>query len=153
MHSLRFSWADDGANAEQVRQRLARTFTDQGLRLVNLDAALRVKRHLADVTAHCAEYAARDEFVTREMLYREFVTGELTHLATIHPDAGISSSTVHVFAGQVTGRPVPDRFEGIDAICRLSPAELDRWIAQGRITDAFTLAAVTVARARGLLTT
>lgn len=77
--------------------------------------------------------------------------GELTHLARIHPDAGISSSTVHVYAGQVTGRPVPDRLEGIDAICRLSPAELDRWIAEGRITDAFTLAAVTAARARGLL--
>jgi hypothetical protein len=87
VHSLRFSWTDDGANADQVRQRLARTFTDRGLRLVNLDAArlaldlgvdrdtaLRVKRHLADVTAHCAEYAARDAFVTREVLYREFVT-------------------------------------------------------------------------------
>jgi hypothetical protein len=87
VHSLRFSWTDDGANAEQVRQRLARSFTDQGLRLVNLDAArlaldlgvdrdtaLRIKRHLAEITAHCAEYAARDEFVTRELLYRQFVT-------------------------------------------------------------------------------
>jgi ADP-ribose diphosphatase len=81
------------------------------------------------------------------------IAGELTHLAAIDPDAGISPSTVHVFATQITGRPVPDRFEGFGEIRRLSPAELDQWIAEGRITDAFTLAAVTVARARGLLTT
>ncbi|HEU5159588.1 MAG TPA: hypothetical protein VFU43_21505 [Streptosporangiaceae bacterium] len=91
VHSLRFSWTDEAANAEQVRRRLAHTFTKQGLTLVNLDAAhlaldlgidrdtaLRVKRRLADVNAHCADIAARDEFVTREMLYKEFVTAEGT---------------------------------------------------------------------------
>ncbi|HEX6469241.1 MAG TPA: hypothetical protein VF069_09115 [Streptosporangiaceae bacterium] len=91
VHSLRFSWTDDHANQEQVRQRLATKFTNQSLTLVNLDAArlahdlgtdldsaLRVKSRLADVTARCAERAARDEFVTRELLYREFVTAEGT---------------------------------------------------------------------------
>ena len=79
------------------------------------------------------------------------VPGELAHLGAIHPDAGITSSAVHVFAAQVTGRPAPDRLEGIDEVRRLSLAELDRWIAEGRITDAFTLAAIAIARSRGLL--
>jgi hypothetical protein len=101
VHSLRFSWTDDSANQEQVRHRLATRFTNQALTMVNLDAArlaldlgtdldtaLRVKGRLSDVTARCADYAARNEFVTREVLYREFVTAEGTAPALGRYDRG-----------------------------------------------------------------
>lgn len=87
VHSLRYSWDDPRANAEQIRKRLAGEFTRRAQTLVNLhgptlatdlgvdlDAALKIKSRLADVTARCADLAARDEFATRERLYAEFVT-------------------------------------------------------------------------------
>ena len=101
VHSLRFSWTDDSANQEQVRHRLATRFTNQALTLVNLDAArlaldlgtdldtaLRVKGRLSEVTARCADHAARNEFVTREMLYKEFVTADGTAPALGRYDRG-----------------------------------------------------------------
>jgi hypothetical protein len=87
VHCLRYSWDDPRANAEQIRKRLAGEFTRRAQTLVNLhgptlagdlgvdtDTALKIKARLADVTARCAELAARDEFATRERLYAEFVT-------------------------------------------------------------------------------
>lgn len=76
---------------------------------------------------------------------------ELVHLGTVHPDAGTSASAVEIFAARVAGLPDPDPIEGIDDVRLLPPAELDRWIADGRIRDGFTLAACALARARGLL--
>ncbi|HEU5159589.1 MAG TPA: NUDIX hydrolase [Streptosporangiaceae bacterium] len=93
-----------------------------------------------------ADTAARE---LREELGVE--CAELAPLGVIHPDAGISFSSVHVFAGQVAGRPVPDRLEGIDEVRRLSAGELDQWVAEGRITDACTLAAIALARSHGML--
>lgn len=87
VHSLRYSWDDPRANAEQIRRRLAGEFTRRAQTLVNLDGpslaldlgvglddALRIKGRLREVTARCADLAARDEFATRERLYSEFVT-------------------------------------------------------------------------------
>ncbi|HZB29117.1 MAG TPA: hypothetical protein VE465_03020 [Streptosporangiaceae bacterium] len=101
VHSLRFSWTDDRANQDQVRHRFATRFTNQALTLVNLDAArlaidlgtdldtaLRIKNRLSDVTARCADYAARNEFATRERLYKEFVTAEGTAPALGRYDRG-----------------------------------------------------------------
>ena len=102
VHSVRFSWADDGINAAQVRQRLAARFTNQAMTLVNLDAprlaldlgsndldyVLRVKRRLVDITARCAELAADNALATREVLYRNFVTADGTDPALGRYDAG-----------------------------------------------------------------
>lgn len=76
---------------------------------------------------------------------------ELIPLGELHPDAGISSVSVPLFAARATGTPEPDPIEGIDDVRLLRPAELGAWIAEGRITDAFTLAACAIARARGLI--
>ncbi|HEY3687400.1 MAG TPA: NUDIX hydrolase [Streptosporangiaceae bacterium] len=75
----------------------------------------------------------------------------LTHLGTVHPDTGISAAAVEVFLAAVDGPPVPDAAEGIDDVRRVSPAELGEWIADGRVSDGFTLSACALARARGLL--
>jgi ADP-ribose pyrophosphatase len=76
---------------------------------------------------------------------------ELVYLGPIHPDTGLSPSAMHVFTAPVTGAPEAERLEGIDEVRRLSPAELDLWITEGRISDAPTLAAIAIARSRGLL--
>ena len=76
---------------------------------------------------------------------------ELVYLGPIHPDTGLSPSAMHIFAAQVTDDPRADRLEGIDEVRRLSPAELDLWIAEGRISDAPSLAAIAITRSRGLL--
>ncbi|MQA93310.1 MAG: hypothetical protein GEV11_01250 [Streptosporangiales bacterium] len=92
--------------------------------------------------AHTAERELAEEL--------RLATAELIPLGEVHPDAGISGSAVPVFAARATGRPEPDPVEGLDDVRLLSPAKLDAWIAQGLITDAFTLAACAMARARGL---
>lgn len=76
---------------------------------------------------------------------------DLTHLGTVHPDAGVSAAAVELYLATVTGDPVPDRLEGIDDVRTLSSAELGAWVAGGRISDAFTLSAYAMATARGLL--
>jgi ADP-ribose pyrophosphatase len=83
-------------------------------------------------------------------------SAELVYLGLIHPDTGLSPSAMHVFAAQLAGDRSAgdlgaDRLEGIDEVRRLSPAELDQWIAAGRISDAPSLAAIAIARSRGLL--
>jgi ADP-ribose pyrophosphatase len=93
-----------------------------------------------------AETAVRE--LTEEL---HVVPADLRHLGTIQPDTGITSSAVDIFAARVTGLPLPDPLEGIDDVRRLSPTELDRWIAEGRISDGYTLAACALARARGIL--
>lgn len=87
VHSLRFSWEQDAANADIVRQRLANAFTQRAQNLVNLhgptlaedlrvdlDVAREIKRRLVEVSNRCAVLAAADQFATRETLYKEFVT-------------------------------------------------------------------------------
>lgn len=101
VHSLRYSWDDPRANADQIRRRLAGEFTRRAQTLVNLhgpslamdldvdlDAALRIKSRLAEVTARCADLATRDEFATRERLYGEFVTAPGTDPALGRFDGG-----------------------------------------------------------------
>ncbi|HEX6469240.1 MAG TPA: NUDIX hydrolase [Streptosporangiaceae bacterium] len=79
------------------------------------------------------------------------VPDELVHLGAVHPDAGISAAAMDVFAARVTGSRRPDRLEGIDEVRHLPAAELDRWIADGRISDAVSLSAIALARSRGML--
>jgi ADP-ribose pyrophosphatase len=108
-----------------------------------------------------ADTAARE--LTEEL---GLVPVELSYLGPIYPDTGLSCSAMHVFAARATGDqntgdqitgdqatagPGADRLEGIDEIRRLSPAELDLWIADGLISDAPSLAAIALARSRGLL--
>jgi ADP-ribose diphosphatase len=76
---------------------------------------------------------------------------ELVYLGPIYPDTGLSPAAMHVFAAQVADEATADRLEGIDDICLLASAELDLWIAEGRLSDAPSLAAITIARSRGLL--
>lgn len=80
---------------------------------------------------------------------------DLIDLGTLHPDSGLVETEVHVYlakchAGEIDGSGLADGHE-ISGIRWIAVSQLWDEIAEGRITDAFTLSAVAKAMARGLL--
>lgn len=63
------------------------------------------------------------------------------YLGKIAPDSGITGSLADVYSCRITRPVLKPGYEGIRKLCLLSPVELRECIAQGEITDGFTLAA------------
>ena len=77
--------------------------------------------------------------------------GELIDLGELHPYSGICNEVMRLYLARIERPGALDRHEGITAIAAFTPAELERAITRGEITDAPTLAAVLRAKLRGLL--
>ena len=78
--------------------------------------------------------------------------GAFLDLGVLHPDSGLLAGSVQVFAVRIDAH-APARVEDTDEVARLhwlARDEFGRRIAGDTIRDAFTLAAVAKARARGL---
>ncbi|MGW2558429.1 NUDIX hydrolase [Streptomyces sp. NPDC001514] len=75
---------------------------------------------------------------------------ELTALGAVHPDTGMVADHVLLFAARIDGIGSLATGEGIRSSRTVPPAEADAMIADGRVTDAFTIAVLTRARLAGL---
>lgn len=75
----------------------------------------------------------------------------LIPLGSVHADTGEGGEVTRVYLAQMAGLGEPEAYEGIDEIRCVGAGEFDRMILSGELTDSFTLAAVTLARTRGLL--
>lgn len=75
----------------------------------------------------------------------------LLHLGAVYPDAGITDNEVHVFLADIDCIGALGRPEGISDAQIKAPGELMRMIAAGEISDGITLAAVSLAIAKGHL--
>lgn len=69
---------------------------------------------------------------------------EVRYLGSVRPDTGLSAGCAQVFLAEVEEAAVQVGHEGIRELVWLTEAELRREIADGRITDGFTLAALTL---------
>jgi len=76
----------------------------------------------------------------------------LVALGHVSFEGGVPGDLPQVFWAEVTEPRQLEAEEGIDEMIAVTPAGLDEMIAAGQIDDAFTLAAVSLARARGLIT-
>jgi ADP-ribose pyrophosphatase len=56
-------------------------------------------------------------------------------------DSGLTAGTARVYLCQISRPSIQTGYEGIREMVLLEQEELDRWIAGGKITDSFTLAA------------
>lgn len=73
-------------------------------------------------------------------------------LGVMHPDSGVLATEVHIFfAKWPEPLAVPRDEAEVQAVTWIAVADLREAIASGEITDGFTLAAVALADARGLL--
>ncbi|WP_351229799.1 NUDIX hydrolase [Streptomyces sp. NPDC002133] len=75
---------------------------------------------------------------------------ELTDLGAVHPDTGMTADRVLLFAARIDAVGSLATGEGIRSTRTMPPAEADAMIADGRVTDAFTIAVLTRARLAGL---
>ena len=69
---------------------------------------------------------------------------DLEYLGRVSPDSGLTSTMASVYLCQVSCPVAKRGYEGIEEPLLLSQGEFDRWVAQGRITDGFSLAAYTL---------
>ncbi|MFE6412253.1 NUDIX domain-containing protein [Streptomyces sp. NPDC057837] len=73
-------------------------------------------------------------------------------LGLIHADTGIIASSIHVFVAPVdtteTQSARPEAMESVSEPVWIAPAELPRWLADGRITCGVTLAALALVQSR-----
>ena len=78
--------------------------------------------------------------------------GTLVHLGTLRPDGGILSTRVDAFLAEVTLDAEPQLRDGAEDILEyrfVGPGELDSLIADGELTDGFTLATLALLARRG----
>ncbi|MEU9420725.1 NUDIX hydrolase [Streptomyces sp. NPDC051000] len=76
--------------------------------------------------------------------------GELIPLGVLHPDTGMLGDRVHLYAARIGGMGELAHGEGIRSALTVPFAEAEAMVADGRITDAFTMAALLRARLAGL---
>lgn len=72
----------------------------------------------------------------------------LSCLGTVFADSGLTGNPVKIYMCEVHGVQEKLGYEGITEVTLLSEQELRQWIAGGRITDGFTLAAYSLYRCR-----
>ncbi|MER6099284.1 NUDIX hydrolase [Streptomyces sp. NPDC001728] len=75
---------------------------------------------------------------------------ELIPLGELHPDSGMTGDRVLLFAARIDGIGRLAESEAIRSSLTLPFAEAEAMIADGRVTDGFTIAAMTRARLAGL---
>lgn len=73
-------------------------------------------------------------------------TGEMACLGTVFADSGLTGNPVKIYLCEVHGVQEKLGYEGITKVTLLSEEELEQWIAGGKITDGFTLAAYSLYR-------
>ena len=73
---------------------------------------------------------------------------KINYVGTVIADSGIGSNEVDVFACEITEPQLKLHYEGIEAMELLTEKELVEWIAEGRITDGFTLSGYALYKSR-----
>ncbi|NPV57627.1 MAG: NUDIX hydrolase [Anaerolineae bacterium] len=76
---------------------------------------------------------------------------ELVDLGTAHNNTGLEATEVQFYLGHVAGCEKPEQDEGIESIEWFNREEFESMIADGSITDGFTLTAYAKAKTMGLL--
>ncbi len=71
-------------------------------------------------------------------------------LGELHPDTGLCAHRVELYATRVEAVGALDEGEAIHRAVAVSPAEAEAMVADGRITDGFTIAVLYRARLAGL---
>ena len=64
---------------------------------------------------------------------------KISRVGTVIADSGIGSNEVEIFVCNITAPQLKLYYEGIEEIKLLTEKELMKWIAEGKITDGFTL--------------
>lgn len=75
----------------------------------------------------------------------------LIEMGDLHNNTGYEMVSVALFFARMISIGNPNRNEGITNFTYLTKDELEEWIADGRITDGFTIAAYTKAKIKGLI--
>lgn len=75
----------------------------------------------------------------------------LARIGLLHGASALMRHSVVLMYAELEAIGTPALGEGIAEILTVPPAEFERWIADGKITDAFTVGAAYHARLRGLL--
>ncbi|WP_443047024.1 NUDIX hydrolase [Streptomyces sp. NBC_00267] len=91
-----------------------------------------------------------EETAAREMK-EELDVGitRMERLGLIHPDTGLLTYSVPLYAAIVDRPPIPEGSEGIDDVRVVTLSEAEVMIESEEITDSFTLAALCLLRSRG----
>jgi ADP-ribose pyrophosphatase len=76
---------------------------------------------------------------------------KLVPLGPIRLDSGVTRDLPMIYWAEITLPVSPESEEGIDEIKLVTVGDFERMIGAGELNDAFTLASVAYARARGLL--
>ncbi|MET9928647.1 MULTISPECIES: NUDIX hydrolase [unclassified Streptomyces] len=94
-----------------------------------------------------------DEENAAKELWEEIgaVPREVVALGVVHPDTGMTAEAVRLFAVRIASTGDLDRAEGIRRCVTVPFAEAEAMVADGRITDGFTVAALMRARLAGLV--
>ena len=93
-----------------------------------------------------AEEARRE--LTEEM---EATVVDLTPLGIVYTSTAMTSENLKMFAARVSGTGAPQRSEGIESVCMIPKADIDRLVLDGTICDGPTMSLILRARLRGLL--
>lgn len=64
---------------------------------------------------------------------------EVSHVGVVIADSGIANNPVEVFVCDISEPQLKKCYEGIEQVVLISEGELEEWIAQGMITDGYTL--------------
>ncbi|MEU1400955.1 NUDIX hydrolase [Streptomyces sp. NPDC005728] len=108
-------------------------------------------RHWEVVRGFGAPGATAEENVAREL--KEEITAvptEVVPLGELHPDTGLQGDKVALYAARVDGIGELETGEAITRARVVTPAEAEEMVADGRITDGFTVAVLYRARLAGL---
>ena len=76
---------------------------------------------------------------------------QLVSLGEFHNNTGYESASVALFYAKLSSVGSANVNEGIESFVWLTVSELEEWLADGRITDGFTIAAYTKAKLRKLI--
>ncbi|MEI7847116.1 MAG: NUDIX hydrolase [Chloroflexota bacterium] len=76
---------------------------------------------------------------------------ELVELGEFYNNTGFQGRAVSLFYARLGSIGTPDNSEDIESFVWLTVPELEEWIAEGKISDGFTIAAYTKAKLKGLI--
>ena len=73
---------------------------------------------------------------------------DMQHLGKVVADSGVGSNKIDVYFCSVTEPELKQGYEGIERIQLLTEEQLEKWIAEEKITDGFTLAGYSMYQAK-----